>query len=82
MDTKNKILPAVRPIGHHVVELHNTIRPHTSLGYMPPAPEVFVPVFFAWPATLLLPFSANIPPGPLDAGRSPFAELIQILPRD
>jgi putative transposase len=28
---------------------YNTIRPHASLGYRPPAPEVFVPAF-AWPA--------------------------------
>jgi putative transposase len=27
----------------------NTIRPHASLGYKPPAPEVFVPAFAAWP---------------------------------
>jgi transposase InsO family protein len=31
---------------------YNTIRPHASLGYMPPAPEVFVPAFAAWPAAL------------------------------
>ena len=30
----------------------NTIRPHESLDYKPPAPEVFVPAFAAWPATL------------------------------
>ena len=29
---------------------YNTIRPHASLGYQPPAPEVFVPTFAAWPA--------------------------------
>ena len=28
----------------------NTIRPHESLGYKPPAPEVFVQAFAAWPA--------------------------------
>jgi hypothetical protein len=28
----------------------NTVRPHASLGYRPPAPEVFVPAFAAWPA--------------------------------
>ena len=33
----------------------NTIRPHESLGYKPPAPEVFVPAFAAWPAALRLP---------------------------
>jgi len=30
----------------------NTMRPHESLGYKPPAPEVFVPAFAAWPAAL------------------------------
>src|SRR5215469_17006099 len=29
---------------------YNTIRPHASLGYKPPAPQVFVPAFAAWPA--------------------------------
>jgi hypothetical protein len=29
--------------GRSVVELYNTVRPHASLGYKPPAPEVFVP---------------------------------------
>ncbi len=29
----------------------NTLRPHGSIGYRPPAPEVFVPAFAAWPAT-------------------------------
>ena len=28
---------------------YNTVRPHVSLGYKPPAPEVFVPAFAAWP---------------------------------
>jgi putative transposase len=31
---------------------YNTIRPHASLGYKPPAPEVFLPAFAAWPAAL------------------------------
>jgi len=26
---------------------YNTVRPHASLGYRPPAPEVFVPAFAA-----------------------------------
>ena len=34
---------------------YNTIRPHASLGYKPPAPEVFVPTFMAWPAALTRP---------------------------
>jgi transposase InsO family protein len=28
----------------------NTVRPHGSLGYRPPAPEVFIPANSAWPA--------------------------------
>jgi putative transposase len=34
---------------------YNAIRPHASLGYKPPAPEVFVPAFTAWPASLRRP---------------------------
>ena len=30
---------------------YNTVRPHGSIGYKPPAPEVFVPAFAAWPAS-------------------------------
>ena len=29
---------------------YNTIRPHASLGYRPPAPEVLIPAPTAWPA--------------------------------
>jgi WD40 repeat protein len=32
---------------------YNTIRPHASLGYKPPAPQVFVSPFAAWPAALI-----------------------------
>ena len=32
---------------------YNTVRPHASLGYRPPAPEVFVPALAAWPAALI-----------------------------
>ena len=35
----------------------NAIRPHESLDYKPPAPEVFVPAFAAWPAALRRPAS-------------------------
>ncbi len=28
----------------------STVRPHASLGYRPPAPEVFIPAHAAWPA--------------------------------
>ena len=34
---------------------YNAIRPHASLGYKPPAPEVFAPTFTAWPAALRQP---------------------------
>jgi putative transposase len=34
---------------------YNTIRPHASLGYKPPAPEVLVPAVAAWPAALRRP---------------------------
>jgi transposase InsO family protein len=41
---------------------YNTIRPHGSIGYRPPAPEVFVPAFAAWPAALTRPASpAKLP---------------------
>jgi putative transposase len=36
---------------HH----YNTIRPHASIGYKPPAPEVFVPAFAACLAALRRP---------------------------
>ena len=29
---------------------HNSVRPHASLGFRPPAPEVVLPAFAAWPA--------------------------------
>lgn len=29
---------------------YNAVRPHASLGYRPPAPEVFIPALAAWPA--------------------------------
>jgi transposase InsO family protein len=41
---------------------YNTIRPQGSIGYKPPAPEVFVPAFAAWPAALTRPASpAKLP---------------------
>src|SRR5215213_197236 len=43
----------------------NTVRPHGSLGYKPPAPEVFVPAFTAWPAAPSRPASpARAPVAP------------------
>jgi transposase InsO family protein len=32
---------------------YNAVRPHESLGYRPPAPEVFVPALAAWPSARL-----------------------------
>jgi len=46
---------------------YNTVRPHASLGYRPPAPEVFVPAFAAWITSTL-----NIITGS-SGGRPPFA---------
>jgi nucleoside-diphosphate-sugar epimerase len=49
----------IDPIAQIVIESwrrhYNTIRPHASIGYKPPAPEVFVPAFAAWPAALRRP---------------------------
>jgi hypothetical protein len=39
----------------------NTIRPHASLEYKPPAPEVFVPAFAAWPAAPAARFASRCP---------------------
>jgi transposase InsO family protein len=42
----------------------NAIRPHTSIGYRAPAPEVFVPAMAAWPAAQPRPASPATPPLP------------------
>src|SRR5215469_11709288 len=34
---------------------YNTVRPHASIGYRAPAPEVFVPAVAAWPAAQYRP---------------------------
>src|SRR5262249_4766486 len=34
---------------------YKTIRPHASIGYKLPAPEVFVPAFAPWPLRRLAP---------------------------
>ena len=44
-----------------------SVRPHASLGYRPPAPEVFGPAFAAWPAELARP----APPARLPIGQRP-----------
>ena len=36
---------------------YNTIRPHSALGYRPPAPEIIVPDLTAWPAAQPRPAS-------------------------
>ena len=44
----------------------NAVRPHASLGYKPPAPEVFVPAMAAWPHSRAAP--APSPRQPLADG--------------
>jgi putative transposase len=39
---------------------HNGVRPHASLGFRPPAPEVVLPAFAAWPAALRRPASPTL----------------------
>ncbi|WP_410055183.1 integrase core domain-containing protein, partial [Microvirga sp. Mcv34] len=39
----DKELRALRSCGRSVVALYNTVRPHSSLGYRSPAPEVLLP---------------------------------------
>ena len=46
---------------------YNGVRPHASLGYRPPAPEVFVPPLTAWPAALARP----APPAKLPVAERP-----------
>jgi len=46
--TFSQFLPVIESWRRH----YNTIRPHAVPRYKPPAPEVFVPAFAAWPAAL------------------------------
>ena len=47
---------------------YNAVRPHASLGYRPPAPEVFLPAFAAWPAAPTgSAFPATLPLAPRPA---------------
>src|SRR5262245_16220997 len=55
MDATDTAAPKTRYRGRSQALLYNTVRPHASLGYKPPAPEVFVPAFTAWPAALRQP---------------------------
>jgi putative transposase len=41
---------------------YNAVRPHASIGYRAPAPEVFVPALAAWPATQPRPAPPQTPP--------------------
>ena len=41
---------------------YNAIRPHASLGYRAPAPEMFIPALAAWPAAPSRPASPAILP--------------------
>jgi transposase InsO family protein len=41
---------------------YNTIRPHSALGYRPPAPEIVVPDLAAWPAAQPRPASPTTLP--------------------
>ncbi len=44
---------------------YNTVRPHASLGYKPPAPEVFISALSAWPAAPARPAPpARLPMAP------------------
>jgi hypothetical protein len=43
---------------------YNTERPHGSLGYKPPAPEVFIPAFAAWAAATRTSSAARAGPPP------------------
>jgi putative transposase len=43
---------------------YNAVRPHASLGYRPPAPEVFVPARAAWPAAPPRPAPLPLAPKP------------------
>ena len=46
---------------------YNTVRPHASLGYRPPAPEVFVPGLVASPS----PRFEGAPTAPLGLAQRP-----------
>ena len=41
---------------------YNAVRPHASLGYKPPAPEVFVPALAAWPHSRATPAPSSTQP--------------------
>lgn len=41
---------------------YNAVRPHASLNYKPPAPEVFVPALAAWPHSRAAPAPSSMQP--------------------
>ena len=41
---------------------YNAVRPHASLGYKPPAPEVFVPSLASWPPARATPAPSSTKP--------------------
>jgi hypothetical protein len=56
-DAMHRELHEPRSRGRSVVFLYNTVRPHSSLGYRPPAPEAIVPrggAYVPWPGALAL----------------------------
>ena len=55
-DATDTELPVLRSRGRSVVALYNTVRPHSSLGYKPPAPEAVL-----WPASQPGPASPATP---------------------
>ncbi|MFY9655690.1 MAG: hypothetical protein WAK01_03750, partial [Methylocystis sp.] len=63
-------LPGKRSCGRSQTLFYNTERPYGSLGYKPPAPEVFIPVFAApaaahpQPQPVPLPALAQRPTAP------------------
>ena len=53
---------------------YNTARPHASLGFRPPAPEVVLPAFAAWPVALrrpALPSTQAVAPRPAKENGGP-----------
>jgi len=62
MRGSDNALHETRSRGRSLVSLYNTARPHGSLGYKPPAPEVFVPAMAARTAAQPHPSARRPPP--------------------
>ena len=67
--TGNEARAQNRSRGRSVVELYNTIRPHSSLGYIPPTPETVLP----YAAGLLYPSTRSANLGDLNRRNSNLA---------